>query len=192
MKNSTLLLMFLTLISLVEYRPPSGDRPVHVRKENPQLAQRGKFLYYRDGLFSGVVEEYNTCDLKKESEYSDGLLEGHVVTWYPVGSLESVRTYSKGEKEGVHKGWWPNGHRMFEYNFEAGNHHGTFKEWYESGKPLHDFEYDRGVLISAIGWRENSKAYINFVVRAGRKYGLTNARLCYSIKDENGSYTSTN
>ena len=46
--------------------------------------------------------------------------------------------------------------------------------------------------IRAVGWRENGRTYINFVVRNGRKYGLMNARLCYSLKDEKGTYLSSN
>ena len=61
---------------------------------------------------------------------------------------------------------------------------------YENGKPLNFFTYHKGEEVKAIGWRENGKTYINFIVRDGKKYGLTNARLCYSLKDEAGVYTT--
>ncbi|NOT76157.1 MAG: hypothetical protein HOP08_14615 [Cyclobacteriaceae bacterium] len=160
-----------------------------VNKNNPELQQQGKFLMYHDKLFSGLVTEfYETGEIRSQSRYEEGLLHGETLTWYLSGVKESSRLYSQGEKEGIHQGWWPNGNQRFEYQFAEGQYHGTFKEWYENGKPLHLFTYADGKEVSAIGWRDNGKTYINFMVRNGRKYGLTNARLCYSLINEKGIY----
>lgn len=39
--------------------------------------------------------------------------------------------------------------------------------------------------ISGKGWRENGKLYISFVMKDGRRYGLFNANLFYSLVKEN-------
>jgi antitoxin component YwqK of YwqJK toxin-antitoxin module len=156
---------------------------------NTDLKQHGKYLVCGDKPAQGLVNEYYPRgEIRRRSRYKNGLLHGITSTWYPNGAKESERLYERGEKEGLHAGWWPNGNRQFEYQFQDGSYHGTFKEWYESGKPLHVFEYRRGEEVSAIGWRENGRTYINFAVRNGRKYGLTNARLCFSLKDEKGAW----
>jgi hypothetical protein len=178
----------LIIMSFIDCQSPADK--LRVDKGYPQVVQQGKFLFYMNKKFTGLLEEtYRPGRIKSLAEYRAGLLNGRVVTWYEDGSTESIRIYKNGEKEGVHKGWWQNGRRMFEYTFNAGEYHGAFREWYENGSMLHDFMYGDEGVISATGWRENGKAYINYVVRNGRKYGLTNARLCYSLKAEKGFYT---
>jgi antitoxin component YwqK of YwqJK toxin-antitoxin module len=149
----------------------------------------GKYTVIADEPIDGLLtEHYPTGEIKKVSRYQHGLQHGLTRTWYADGRKESERFFLDGEKEGLHVGWWPNGNKQFEYQFSNGLYHGTFKEWYETGKPLHIFEYHHGKEVSAIGWRENGRTYINFAMRNGRKYGLTNARLCFSLKDEAGVY----
>jgi antitoxin component YwqK of YwqJK toxin-antitoxin module len=164
-----------------------------IKSDSPSIKLYGKYLYLDDNIMEGiVVEHYASGEMKRQSKYKNGLLNGPVITWYPEGNRESVRFYNEGEKDGVHTSWWPNGNMRFEYQFSNGLYHGTFKEWYQNGKPLHVFKYNHGAEVSAIGWRDNGKTYINFIVRNGKKYGLTNARLCYSLKEEQGIYQSSN
>ncbi|MBL0182944.1 MAG: hypothetical protein IPP96_11885 [Chitinophagaceae bacterium] len=44
--------------------------------------------------------------------------------------------------------------------------------------------YENGKEISGKGWRENGKLYMSFVMKGGRRYGLFNANLCYSLVKE--------
>ncbi len=168
------------------------SKTITMNKNDPSLAQRGKYLYFKDKPAEGmIVEYYASGKLKSKTLYKNGLMDGPSKSWYEEGEKESVRFYLLGEKQGLHLGWWPNGNPKFQYQFTNGSYHGSFKEWYENGKLLHLFEYNHGAEVSAIGWRENGKTYINFSVRNGRKYGLTNSRLCFSLKDEQGVYQST-
>ncbi len=164
-------------------------KSININMQPYELRQVGQYAFYQDQRASGLVREYySSGELHRISRYEDGLLHGLTRSWYPDGAKESERYYDRGEKEGLHIGWWPNGNKQFEYEFSKGMYHGTFKEWYETGKLLHVFEYNQGHEVSAIGWRENGRTYINFVVRNGKKYGLTNARLCYSLEDEKGVF----
>ena len=169
------------------------DRLISLNATDPNLKQHGKYLMCKEMPFEGIVnEKFENGEFKSQAKYKSGLLNGQFITWYLDGKIESSRYYELGEKEGTHLGWWQNGNPRFEYQFSMGLYHGMFKEWYENGKPLHVFEYDHGNEVRAIGWRDNGKTYINFAVRNGKKYGLTNARLCYSLKDEQGLYKSSN
>jgi antitoxin component YwqK of YwqJK toxin-antitoxin module len=191
MKFSKAFYVLLILASVMQWHLPE-QREKRVAKNDLNLSQRGKFLYYMNKPFSGILEEvYDDGLPRRQSEYHDGLMNGFSWTWYASGMTESIRTYVKGEKDGLHKGWWASGGPMFEYSFVAGRYQGAFKEWYQNGDPLHEFTYNNGEVLRAVGWRENGKTYLNFVVRAGRMYGLTNARLCYSLIDEKGSYTTS-
>jgi antitoxin component YwqK of YwqJK toxin-antitoxin module len=168
---------------------PINKSPVNMNMPASALVQKGKYTFFQDRRAAGLVNEYYPSgELHRTSRYEDGLLHGVTRTWYASGEKESERNYDRGEKEDLHIGWWANGNKQFEYQFSEGLYHGTFKEWYENGKLLHVFEYEHGQELSAIGWRENGRTYINFVVRNGRKYGLTNARLCFSLKEERGVY----
>ena len=190
LKNS---LLFLFVVVFLNCAIPQNEKLIFLDKGNPHLKQNGKYLLLKEKPFDGaLIEVYENGEHKSQVYYKKGLLDGSLRSWYHDGNKESERYYEHGEKEGVHLSWWPNGNLRFEYQFAGGLYHGTFKEWYENGKPLHVFEYDHGKEVKAIGWRENGKTYINFAVRNGRKYGLTNARLCYSLKDERGIYQSSN
>ncbi len=182
----------LSLIILMDCSNPAGESKLTIYHGDPLLQEKGKFTLYDNKLLSAVVTElFESGNIKSESNYENGQLCGSVTSWYPDGKLESMRFYHHGEKEGTHQGWWPNGNPRFSYSFSKGMYDGLFKEWYSDGKRLHEFEYQAGQEIRAMGWRENGRTYINFVIRHGKKYGLTNARLCYSLKDEQGIYSAT-
>ncbi len=185
-RHNSYKIIFLILLSGCQMRMSD-----HVT-DSSFLVQKGKYSFVNERPIEGeVVEFYVLGGIKNQSTYANGLKHGPSTSWYPDGQKESVRYYVKGEKDGFHRGWWPNGNRRFEYNFNDGLYNGHFKEWYEDGKPLHDFQYNNGNEVRAVGWRENGKTYINFVVRHGKKYGLTNARLCFSLVDEQGVYKTS-
>ena len=49
--------------------------------------------------------------------------------------------------------------------------------------------YANGVEVGLQrAWRENGTLYANYEVRDGKRYGVVNARLCYSIKDGEGVF----
>lgn len=187
MKSRAFIIFTLLIISACT----GLDNESIFRSDDPGLTFKGRFISYRGEKLNGLVEEYfESGVMKMRAHYSNGLENGVTFTWFENGNMESVRSYVNGEKYGIHKGWWPDGKLKFEYHFRNGQYHGAFREWYRNGSPMHLFTYNHGSEVKAIGWRENGKTYINFEVRNGRRYGLTNARLCFSLKDEQGIYKS--
>ncbi len=114
----------------------------------------------------------------------DGRQQGIAKTFFENGTTESIRWYIKGEKDSVHRGWWPNGKLRFEYHFNHGVYDGMFREWYFSGNMIQQLMYENGREVYGKGWRGNGKLYMNFLVKNGRRFGLNNSNLCYSLKNE--------
>jgi len=147
------------------------------------------YWWYKHALFSGtIVQQDTTQQLATQQSYLSGKEHGWGFAWYANGKMESKRYYTNGEKDSLHTGWWYNGHKRFEYHFKQGKYHGDFKEFYETGEPLKHIVYDNGIEVSGLAWRKNGKLYLNYIMRNGRRYGLINADLCYSLKNERGEY----
>jgi antitoxin component YwqK of YwqJK toxin-antitoxin module len=160
-----------------------GDSSLHV--ENG--------IWYKDmEPYSGMIETYFPDGLLQARQtFYQGKEEGLRNTYYANGYPESVRYYRGGEKDSVHRGWWPNGQLRYEYHFQMGVYEGDWKEWYASGVLMKHIIYQNGKEQSGRGWRENGKPYMSFVSRDGRLYGLINANLCYSLRNEKGAFTSS-
>ena len=153
------------------------------------LQCKNGYWYYKGLLLSGTVhEQYTSGKPKRIQSFFEGKEQGWLLTYFPNGQPESKRYYTLGEKDSLHTGWWPNGNKRFETGFRLGLYNGHDKEWYADGRPLKDIMYVNGTDICGQGWRSNGKLYMNFANRNGRRYGLMNAQLCYSVKDKRGSY----
>lgn len=147
------------------------------------------FWLYNNQPFSGTLLQYHpNSTISNQQTFFNGKEQGWGVTFYSDGAIESKRYYTKGEKDSVHYGWWYNGNKRFEYHFKQGTYHGDFKEWYETGEPFKHIIYDNGTERKGLAWRRNGKLYLNYVMQNGRRYGLINSDLCYSLKDERGEY----
>ena len=155
------------------------------------LEFKNGYWFYKGNLFSGTIVHFEGRSVQQTTHYLNGKEDGEQFTYYPGGTISEKRFYSAGEKDGVHIGWWPNGNKRFEYHFANGIYNGDYKEWYESGKPLKQIHYTNGIDVWGKGWRENGKVYMNFAVKNGRRYGLNNSNLCYTVKNEKGEYVSS-
>jgi antitoxin component YwqK of YwqJK toxin-antitoxin module len=165
-----------------------------VAEGDPNLRLRNGVLLYTDQPFSGVVEEfYPNGQVKAKTEYRQGREHGTSRMWYEDGRPLWERRYRNGKKHGEHKGWWPNGQLKFLYHFAGGEHEGAARDWYANGQLAQCFQYEKGQEAGLQqAWRENGKLYINYVVKAGKRYGLVNSRLCYTVKDGEAQYDSAN
>lgn len=156
------------------------------------LQFKNGFWFYKGNLFSGTINRYFESNaIRQRTHYLDGKEDGGQLTYYPGEVISEKRFYAAGEKDSVHTGWWPNGNKRFEYHFAKGIYNGDYKEWYESGKPLKHIHYSNGIDDWGKGWRETGKLYMNFAVKNGRRYGLNNSNLCYTVKNGNGEYVSS-
>lgn len=169
------------------FRPEIPDKVIRYGDSSLHI-ENG--IWYAGGQpYSGMIETYFPDGmLQARQTFYQGKEEGIRDTWYPNGLPESVRYYRDGEKDSVHRGWWPNGQLRYEYHFQMGNYEGDWKEWYASGVLMKHIIYQAGKELAGKGWRENGKPYMSFVRRDGRLYGLINANLCYSLRNEKGEF----
>ncbi|MEK7729718.1 MAG: hypothetical protein AAB354_15030 [candidate division KSB1 bacterium] len=152
---------------------------------DPRLRLRNGVLFYDEQSFSGALTEaYASGQLKAKTEYAQGRAHGLSSVWYENGQLLWQRAYRIGKKHGEHKGWWPNGAQKFVFHFAEGEHEGEASEWYANGQLSQRNQYEHGQEIGLQqAWRENGKLYTNYVAKNGKRYGLFNARLCYTVKN---------
>jgi antitoxin component YwqK of YwqJK toxin-antitoxin module len=147
--------------------------------------------YFKSKVYTGyALNTYSSGTLLKVVAYQNGREDGFTITYYPGGNIESKRYYTAGEKDGVHLGWWDNGNKRFEYHFKNGSYNGAFHEFYEDGSVAKKINYKDCIETDGMGWRENGKVYMSFVMKGGRRYGLVNSKLCYSVKNERGEYVN--
>lgn len=145
--------------------------------------------FYMGKPFTGFIRKNDSAGrLMAKQSIVKGLDEGWQFAYYPDGTMESKRFYHLGEKDSLNMGWWPNGKLRYAYHFKNGVYEGDFDEWYQSGNPLKHIVYHNGKEQSGKGWRDNGKVYMSFMMRNGRLYGLINANLCYSLKNEQGEF----
>jgi antitoxin component YwqK of YwqJK toxin-antitoxin module len=95
---------------------------------------------YHDGvLFTGIsYASFRTGELKRETEYRDGIPWGQQLTFRLDGSEESEGTLAAGYKEGYWRTWHPNGRLASEEWCHIGVAL-TSKKWDHTGKLLEDF-----------------------------------------------------
>ena len=139
--------------------------------------------YYQGKPFSGhLIERYSTNEIHHHRSFFNGKEEGWQYQYYPNGSISEKRFYEAGEKQGAHTGWYDNGSIRFEYHFNKGAYDGEYKEWYASGQLYKHIHYTNNNDDWGKGWRENGKVYMNYVQKNGRRFGLINSNLCYTVK----------
>ncbi len=175
----------------------SNERPIiipaiTVNATDTSLHLVNGVWFCQQKMFSGTMESYFSPDhLQTRKIFYNGKEEGWQYTFYENGNKDSKRYYHDGEKDSINMGWWLNGNPRYEYHFKNGAYEGDFKEWYVSGKPLKHIIYHNGKEQSGMGWRENGKVYMSFVMKGGRLYGLINPNLCYSLKNERGEFVKS-
>jgi antitoxin component YwqK of YwqJK toxin-antitoxin module len=165
---------------------------VIINSTDPSLHFKNGYWYYKTKLFTGtIIERSNDNSIHHSTEYVNGKEDGWCNTFYPNGSLSEKRYFTKGEKDKVHTGWWQNGNKRFEYHFTNGLYNGDYKEWYQTGRLLKQIHYTNGIDDWGKGWRESGKLYMNYVMKDGRRYGIVNSNLCYTVKKGNGEYVTS-
>jgi len=161
------------------------DQRVEISPTDTALHLINGIFYYRSLKYTGDIKEiYHDGLLKSIQHLQDGKQEGLAETFYEDGKPESSRWYTKGEKDSTQTGWWENGNIKYEYHFKNGTYNGMFTEWYQSGRMLQQVMYAHGNEVYGRGWRESAKLYMNFVMKDGRRYGLNNSNLCYTLDRE--------
>lgn len=183
----TVMVTTLHLFSCDNRRPLRMDIiPLTIKSDDPRLHLVNGILYYKGSLlFTGIIKQYWPNGKENSvTHYMNGKEQGIKETFYPNGLCESKRWYTKGEKDSLNRGWWLNGNIKYEYHFNKGEYEGYFTEWYENGNIMQRILYVKGEELSGMGWRQSGKLYMNYILKNGRRFGLVNANLCYSLVNE--------
>lgn len=167
----------------------SGNRSEHaainaVITDSSLSYVNGKYLYNHQLFYGSITEYYPNDSLKLVTYYREGLKEGKQTKYYPDGKLYELRFYKNGLKHGNHKRFHENGLPQFEYNFIDGNYNGEQKEWNSDGFLYRIAHYNNGAELDLKLWRTNGKIMANYVVKNGRRYGLTGTLGCYKIEEK--------
>jgi antitoxin component YwqK of YwqJK toxin-antitoxin module len=170
---------------------PNAEAAI-VSSTDPLLGFKNGFWYHGNSLFTGTIIEYfKDHSVHQSGGYVNGKEDGWKLSFYPGGALSEKRYFTNGEKDSIHTGWWQNGNKRFEYHFAKGIYNGDYKEWYQSGRLLKHIYYINGSDTRGKGWRESGKLYMNYVMKAGRRYGIVNSNLCYTVKNGTGEYVAS-
>jgi hypothetical protein len=175
--------MVSLLLAAVGFAATSGapaGRAERVEAAAPDLSTTGGILHRSGRAFSGhVIERDVRGALLRDTPYRMGLRHGVQRSWYAGGAPSEERGYRDGAKVGVHRGWWPNGRPRFEYRFRGGERDGTARMWFEDGRLALAARYRRGYEQGRQrSWNADGTLQANYVVRAGRRFGLMGSMPC--------------
>jgi len=145
--------------------------------------RKNGLLLVRGEPFTGIlIEHFAEGGLKSRTCFAGGRQDGLSESWHANGRTNEVRQYRNGRKEGDNKGWWPNGKPRFEFHFRDGVYDGTCQEWYENGQLYRLNHFVAGEEVGAQRlWYDDGRVLANYVVKDGRRFGLTGAMGCYSV-----------
>jgi antitoxin component YwqK of YwqJK toxin-antitoxin module len=104
--------------------------------------------------------------------------------FYPNKHLMEYREFRNNMKNGKQIAYWDNGNQRFEYVAKDDAYEGELKEWDYNGRLFHLGHYKNGQEEGAQKlWYENGKIRANYVIIAGRRYGLLGTKNCKNVSD---------
>lgn len=157
-------------------------------KSDTNFTFKNGLLFFKDKLFSGIVNEYYTSSkIKSSSQYYQGKREGFYNGWYQNGTKWFERNYTNGFKTKTHLGWFDNGSLMFRYQFNnQGDYNGEIVEWYANKQKFKEFHFVDGVEDgSQKMWQPNGKIKANYVTKNGERFGVIGLKKCYTVNTKN-------
>ncbi|MEO8360377.1 MAG: hypothetical protein ABI672_10135 [Vicinamibacteria bacterium] len=99
------------------------------------------------------------------------------------GSLLSQTSYRDGRKVGRFVSFWPDGQRRVEALYTGDVIDGVYRSWHANGRLAELRHYVDGHEVGVQqAWTDRGELFLNFEVRNGRHYGLTNSRPCLPVK----------
>lgn len=95
--------------------------------------------------FTGkIISKYENGQIKMESQYKDGKLEGTVKEYYEDGQVHNEWNYKDNHLDGEQRKYYENGQLSTEKYYKDNKVEGIFKEYYEDGKIKSETEYKKG------------------------------------------------
>jgi uncharacterized protein (TIGR02145 family) len=90
--------------------------------------------------------KYENGNIKSESHYVGGVLQGKSNHYYENGKLKQEGTYVNGKEDGVFKVYYENGKIKAIIPYSGGILQGNYFEYFEDGKLKMQYFYTKGVL----------------------------------------------
>jgi hypothetical protein len=142
-------------------------------------------LFFSGQKFSGFTYMlYPNGDTSFLIAYVNGLQEGLCKKWYPGKKPAEVRLYNKGKKDGIQQAWWYNGNPKFMFVASEDEYEGESKEWNTNGALIKLFHYTKGQEEGSQQlFYDNGKIRANYIIIAGRRYGLLGTKNCVNVSD---------
>ena len=98
------------------------------------------FVFLWIGFSSSILAQakkqlYDNGQLKWESNWKDGLVDGKCRGFYENGQQRSEQNFIEGKRNGIERKWYKNGQLEYEWNYKADTLWvGTQKWWYDNGQ----------------------------------------------------------
>jgi hypothetical protein len=156
-----------------------------------KLANDSAFSTHQDTVFFGAQKFsgytfnlYPNGDTVFLIAYVNGLQHGVCKKWYPDKQIAEERVYKNGRKDGLQQAWWQNGKPKFIFEAVNDEYTGEFKEWNSNGALIKIFHFTKGQEEGSQQlFYDNGKVRSNYVIIAGRRYGLLGTKNCVNVSD---------
>lgn len=157
-----------------------------IEEKNGQFKSKKGLLYSSDTLFTGLlIKTSDETFAWEEIPYTNGVISGTSFGYYNGKKRAYAREYVNGKKQGTHKMWYPSGQLKSEGHYETDFYQGNLKVWNEDGSPIMDFNYVDGQEVGQQKmWYADGRVKANYVVRNGRRYGLTGVKNCVNVFED--------
>jgi len=155
-------------------------------KESHRLTMLNGIVMENNQPFTGTLFTLfpGTVDTAELATYKDGKEHGEWKKYYPSKKIKGKRYFENGQKTGEYLAWWENGNKQLDYVFVDGEYEGACKEWNEKGLLTRHMNYKQGHEEgSQQYWYDNGKIKANYIIKAGRRYGLLGTKNCINVSD---------
>lgn len=106
---------------------------VNVKSDKNQIVESYKIG--KDSVKNGFYKKfYEDGSLKETSTYSNGLLDGERILFFPNGAVEIKENYKNGQITGPYYEYYPNGQINTSFIYSNGNINGELLKYFENGK----------------------------------------------------------
>jgi antitoxin component YwqK of YwqJK toxin-antitoxin module len=186
-RNRFLLFLFTAFVACNAPGKKTAHTPLLLLNKNEQrLVMQNGLVLYNQQPFSGTLYTLfpNTTDTAELAAYINGKEHAEWKRFYASGKLKEKRYFELGKKTGLYQSFWENGIKQMQYFFVNDEYEGICYEWNESGRLTRLMNYKRGHENGLQqSWYDNGKTKANYIIKAGRRYGLLGTKNCMNVSD---------
>ncbi len=155
------------------------------KNEQSLQLQNGLLLYKQQPLNGTLYTLFpNTTDTAELVTYVNGKEHAEWKRFYASGKLKEKRYFQLGKKTGLYQTFWENGNKQMQYVFVNDEYEGACYEWNEEGRLIRSMNYKQGHEDGLQqSWYNTGKIKANYIIKAGRRYGLLGTKNCINVSD---------